>query len=413
MPNRSKWFIIGGMSKSTKKLDSDNKKLRTGLHSAIAFLALAGLVAAAVVLLPRFGIAGRGANRGAEPSAAPVVPTASPSADPTSPPASTLPSPTPKASDAPVETHDPSTFVKTDLIIDGERYASLASRQAAEELISAAVSHFELLCPGTGLLTEVENRIEYADALHSEAVVSFDDAFSALIGENSPLRVRTVFTRSDLETLPCASVVHESAELYEGTRCVASYGRDGKKLQLHEYTYINGVLSSLSLLEESLLTEPVDEEVLIGTRPIPTDFQPSRDFGFSECPSTNLEFRSPFADNAGADVIGLYGFYNGEFHRGIDFSCPTGSDCYATCGGTVSAVLLRGSMGLIVEISHGGGFVTRYCNLQSASVSVGDTLLSGGVVGKTGEGGLRLEIIVNGTPRNPLYYFGDQLNVIA
>ncbi|MBR3298050.1 MAG: peptidoglycan DD-metalloendopeptidase family protein [Clostridia bacterium] len=393
------------MKRSNKNSASSSKEFRYGIHTAAACLALALLVCAIAVLFPRFGIAGRSANGAQVPTPAPVtsdpgetpdasLSTASPA------PATALPSETPEAAtDAPV-TPDPAEYVKTRIVIDGVPFASLASRQAAEEVVNTVVSHFELLCPGTGLVTSIENSIGFEDASSSDGIVSFDEAFSMLIGEETPLRVRTVFTRSDLEALPCSSVEQPSGEHYVGTRFVASYGRDGKKMLLNEYTYINGVLSAFTQLEDSVLSEPVDELVLIGTRPIPTDGEPALDFGFSECPPTNLSFTAP----VDAEVAQFFGFYNGELSRGIRFNCASGEQCHAPCGGTVSAVLLRGSLGLTVEISHGGGIVTRYANLQSADVSLGDALLMGDVIGRSGEGGLHFEFLVGGKPFNPLYY---------
>lgn len=387
-----------GMSKNTVKQASVDSKRRLGLHSVIAFLALAALVAAVVLFFPHLSLSGRGASgivSESSPSPSQQPPDAALSPAPTDAP----PSETPEASTEPEASSTPEAYVKTNLVIDGETFAALASRQAAEELINTAISHYELLCPGTSLVSEVENRITYTDASDSAAIVSFDEAFSALIGENSPLRVRTVFTRSDFETLHCSSSLTQSDEFYVGTRFVASYGRDGKKMQLHEYTFVNGVISSLTLLEESVLTEPVDEEIIIGTKAIPEGDAP-RDFGFADCPATDLSFVSP----VDADVVGFYGFSGGEFNRGIEFGCASGEVISAPCGGTVSAVILRGSLGLTVEVSHGSGIVTRYANIQSTDVSLGDALIAGDVIGRSGEGGLHFEFLVGGKPYNPLYY---------
>ena len=110
-------------------------------------------------------------------------------------------------------------------------------------------------------------------------------------------------------------------------------------------------------------------------------------------------------------AIGKYfGFYNGSFNRGIDLNAAPGTVIKSPCGGTVSAVLQRGSMGLTLEISHGSGIVTRYTNLQTSSVSVGDALIEGNIIGKTGEGGLHLEFLIDGKPYNPLYYINGDAN---
>lgn len=373
-----------------------DKRQRIGIHSVIAFIALAAFVAAVVVFFPSFSLSGRGANRGSA-SESPIPVDQTPDALFTPAPTDSSPSAEPEASGSPKPT--PDAYARTHLVIDGSVFASLASRQAAEELINTAVSHFELLCPGTGLVSKIENRIEYRNAADTDSIISFDEALSSLIAEDSPLRVRTVFIRSDFETLPCEYDIEQSDAYYVGTRFVASYGRDGKKLQLHEYTYTNGVLSSLALLEETILTKPVNDRVLIGTRPIPAG-DSSRDFGFADCPATDLSFASP----VDADVIGFYGFRGGEFNRGIKFGCASGAPIHAPCGGTVSAVILRGNLGLTVEVSHGSGVITRYANLQSADVSLGDALIAGNIIGNAGEGGLHFEVIIGGKPYNPLYY---------
>lgn len=384
------------MSKNTRKSASVDRRQRVGIHSVIAFLAVAALAAAVVIFFPHFSLSGRGA--GSEASLSTPVPAQQ------TPEVSLAPAPTGSSTSAEPETSGspeptPDAYARTHIVIDGSVFASLASRQAAEELIKTAVSHFELLCPGTGLVSKIENRLEYRNAADTDSIISFDEALASLIGEDSPLRVRTVFIRSDFETLPCEYDIEQSDAYYVGTRFVASYGRDGKKMQLHEYTYLNGVLSSLTLLEESVLTEPVNDRVLIGTRPIPSG-DTSRDFGFADCPPTDLSFALP----VGADASEFYGFHDGEFNRGIRFNCASGELCYSSCGGTVSAVILRGSLGLTVEISHGAGVVTRYANLQSADVSLGDAIAVGDIIGRIAEGGLHFEVMIGGRPYNPLYY---------
>ena len=283
-----------------RKSASIDKRQRIGIHSVIAFIALAAFAAAVVIFFPRFSLSGRGAN--GEASLFTPVPAQQTPDAPLSPgPTGSEPSVTPEASDSPMPT--PDAYARTHLVIDGTVFASLASRQAAEELINTAVSHFELLCPGTGLVSKIKNRIEYRNAADTDSIISFDEALSSIIAEDSPLRVRTVFTRSDFETLPCEYDVEQSDAYYVG-----------KKMQLHEYTYLNGVLNSLTLLEESILTEPVNDRVLIGTRPIPAA-DTARDFGFGDCPPTGLSFASP----VDAEVTGFYGFSGGEFNRGIVF----------------------------------------------------------------------------------------------
>ena len=106
-----------------------------------------------------------------------------------------------------------------------------------------------------------------------------------------------------------------------------------------------------------------------------------------------------------------------RIHTGIDISCEDGSEVYAAADGVVSAVRQDVFLGKTVEITHGGGVVSVYCNLaDSVKVSVGDEVKSGdkiGVVGDTSlteladEPHLHFEIKVNGVSVNPLDYISE------
>ena len=69
-----------------------------------------------------------------------------------------------------------------------------------------------------------------------------------------------------------------------------------------------------------------------------------------------------------------------------------------------------GGLGNFVRIEHDDGTVTRYGHMQSVSVSVGDSVVQGQVIGKMGHTGvvtgthLDFQILVNGVAVNPLDY---------
>ena len=68
------------------------------------------------------------------------------------------------------------------------------------------------------------------------------------------------------------------------------------------------------------------------------------------------------------------------------------------------AVIERGALGKTVDISHGGGFVTRYAGLSEVSVTVGSSVFAGDRIGASSSEGIHFEIILNGRPRNPIVY---------
>lgn len=76
-----------------------------------------------------------------------------------------------------------------------------------------------------------------------------------------------------------------------------------------------------------------------------------------------------------------------SFHEGVDFAVPYGSEVLVTGNGVVSEVKWSRSYGLMVEVTHGSGFVTRYAHLSKAMVKEGQEVCTGqriGLVGSTG-----------------------------
>jgi murein DD-endopeptidase MepM/ murein hydrolase activator NlpD len=99
-----------------------------------------------------------------------------------------------------------------------------------------------------------------------------------------------------------------------------------------------------------------------------------------------------------------------EFHTGVDFNGPAGSDVLAVAGGVVSFVGVKEGYGNVVEIDHGNGYVTRYAHNQKYVVEVGRTVRGGDVIAKMGSTGratgnhVHLEVWLNDKLVNPTEY---------
>jgi murein DD-endopeptidase MepM/ murein hydrolase activator NlpD len=97
-------------------------------------------------------------------------------------------------------------------------------------------------------------------------------------------------------------------------------------------------------------------------------------------------------------------------HRGLDFSAPVGTAVIAPAAGRVKRASRRGSLGLLIEIDHGNGVVTRYGHLSGFSVNKGDWVTRGQVIGRVGNTGrstgphLHYEVVSNGRTENPWLY---------
>src|SRR5207253_9716715 len=58
-------------------------------------------------------------------------------------------------------------------------------------------------------------------------------------------------------------------------------------------------------------------------------------------------------------------------HLGIDIAAPAGTTVLAAARGRVARVGWYGEYGLLIEIEHGHGYVTRYAHLRRALVTQG------------------------------------------
>ncbi len=94
-------------------------------------------------------------------------------------------------------------------------------------------------------------------------------------------------------------------------------------------------------------------------------------------------------------------------HMGVDLAAYRDAPIITTGPGTVSYAGARSGYGLLVEIDHGHGFKSRYGHLRSITVSKGDTIKLGDLVGRMGSTGrstgdhLHYEVWYNGKPYDP------------
>lgn len=130
------------------------------------------------------------------------------------------------------------------------------------------------------------------------------------------------------------------------------------------------------------------------------------------CPPMLLPVRNITYPQIGASVgrkmSPILKTYTG--HDGLDFIVLRGSDVLSTADGEVTGTGNNKSNGRYVEVTHRGGFVTRYCNLESADVRKGQRLTAGQKIGSVGMSGnsyaphLHYEILYEGCVVDPVNY---------
>jgi len=98
-------------------------------------------------------------------------------------------------------------------------------------------------------------------------------------------------------------------------------------------------------------------------------------------------------------------------HTGVDITAPRGTPVYATADGVVSAKQTYSGYGICVVINHGFSYETLYAHLSRRTVRIGQKVKRGELIGYVGTTGISIgphlhyEVLKNGKPVNPVYYF--------
>jgi murein DD-endopeptidase MepM/ murein hydrolase activator NlpD len=97
-------------------------------------------------------------------------------------------------------------------------------------------------------------------------------------------------------------------------------------------------------------------------------------------------------------------------HEGVDIAARFGGPIFAMGEGVVSFAGEKTGYGLMVEITHQSGLVTRYSHCSATVVKEGEKVMRGQEIAKVGTTGrstgphLHFEVIRNGQPVNPIAY---------
>ena len=330
--------------------------------------------------------------------------------EPSPSPASARPAETEAPADLPAQTPDAAEYERTAFVVDGVPLGVLASREAAESAEREALAWFELQILGGGTLeTTVENEITFESAaMYPEAEdITMDALFALLTGPDTPLAVHSTLTEEIVSHTPHESVSEKDETLLAGTRIIVRYGVNGETHTVTTRTFLNGTEQGKPETVTVTAREAVDACVRESTQKVEADAEPGKREGERGKDAGALTFRHPTERGR---IESNYGQRAGVLHLGLDYSGAEGDAVYAACAGTVVSAIERGGYGLMVEIDHGDGFVTRYAHLASASVAIGDAVSAGDAIGTLGSSGnckephLHFELRIDGIAYNPRYY---------
>lgn len=381
-----------------RKKHNPAKWISLGAAAAMAI----GIAAACIVRAPEI-------YPYAEPTPAPTAaPTPTPTALPTAEPTPNVGAIVPAASATP-----DAQYVATAIMVDGKCIGVLASREAAEEVLDEAVAGFELQInlPGSmdSYITNDVELIDAADNADAAAMetVTYEAMLALLTGEDTPIEVETTLSERHTEIVAHETATEKDDTLIKGTRVVSNYGTDGESRTVVTTKYINGVQQGKSQSEMFEISKRVDALIREGTIKADSHAEPGKREGAKGPDAGELSFIRP---TKSGEITENFGQLKGVMHLGLDFAAAEGDEVYAAEAGTVVRVMERGGYGLVVEIAHDGGFLTRYANLGEVKVSLGDAVNKGDTIALAGSSGnaakakLHFELRHNGTAYNPRNY---------
>lgn len=143
----------------------------------------------------------------------------------------------------------------------------------------------------------------------------------------------------------------------------------------------------LEILETLLANRKIQDDSFLAGRPIGKGWMSSR-FGRRNDPFTGRV----------------------AMHKGVDFAGKKGSDIIAVASGVVTWSGERYGYGQMVQINHGGGYMTRYGHNQENKLQVGDIVKKGQVIALMGSSGrstgphVHFEVYKHGRPVDPATY---------
>lgn len=205
--------------------------------------------------------------------------------------------------------------------------------------------------------------------------------------------VQTTEVAQYKETIPYEIKYENTANLFKNEQTVKSKGTNGEKDVVAEIVRNNGIEVSRKEISSTVLSEPVSQVVLVGTKDPPP-----------------LIGTGKFIYPIRGTLTSRYGTRWGRLHAGIDLAAPIGTQIKAADGGKVTFAGYNGALGYMVEIDHGGGRVTWYGHCSKLFVKKGDRVYQGQHIANVGNTGrstgphVHFEVHINGKTKNPLNY---------
>lgn len=220
--------------------------------------------------------------------------------------------------------------------------------------------------------------------------------------QSSPLKFTVTRAETVYESIAFDTEYVDSEDRYVGYSFTSVPGESG--IRRAEYIVTcTGADESREMVSQEVLREPKNATVINGTKE-------------HSAPGTVTGKLIWPLETSGLVVSSFFGDIRDEldeqigYHTGLDLFGSKDNPVWAADGGTVSYAGLLLTYGKVVIIEHGNGFQTVYAHLGDISVSKGQAVSQGQIIGHIGKSGLttdyhlHFEIQRGDTPTDPLGY---------
>lgn len=295
--------------------------------------------------------------------------------------------------------HSENIVTATVLKLDGEAVAIGEGTEPINSFLSEYLTTFgkENGLEQVEFVNELEAQNIYTIKAEVEKLPCVENYLEA---NKSFLSVQSITTITETEEIPFETVEIETEKLSAGTKKTVSKGVNGTKNVTYKVYSLNGTETKRVEISSTVVTEPVNQEVLVGTKRI-----------IAADKNGTAPMAWPVKRVEGLYVSSYVG--DGRGHKGMDICAPSGTPIYAAESGTVTFAGWDSSgYGYKVVIEHTGSLKTLYAHCKELYVKVGDVVARGENIASVGSTGrstgnhLHFEVHKNGKFTNPSDYIG-------
>ena len=225
--------------------------------------------------------------------------------------------------------------------------------------------------------------------------VSMGDAVS-----NDSIALRDILLKNNYET----ETKYDNSKSTSYSN-VEQAGVKGKNRVTQKIQKVNGETTNIVTVNTEQLKAPVKEIVVKGGRQDSYGYDGP---GYGGVVATRGEWGWPATCNS---VSSPFGYRWGVLHDGTDIAgCGYGSNIFAAQSGTVVKVSYKYDNGKYIIINHNNGYYSLYAHLAGFSVSEGQTVTKGQVIGTMGRTGFATGVHLHFAIWSGYPYYGGRVH---